>query len=750
MASSDAFISAVTSECAKARDAAASALRRRGLRVEVQNEMDYAPGSLTTLRRLHDLIHNTAEVHCIFGKRSGACPPAEAAAEFAKLLPPGITEASYTQWEYFFALRHAPGRVWLYIATDDYQPDQPDADSDNRPDLQAKFLDYLRKERGYDYAPFHNADRVETEVLHHHLDTAPASPSTVDAFHRIVAGNALGGFIAALLAAAAVGLLARSGGWLDHAVMGLALLLAGMVALAFIVIHQRYAAILSCVGPYERYRYAALRENLAAGGWAAPAYARRLRAALAVVDRFFGDADKADRTLFPRIFGLRDRAPLWTAAAFDRCLLLALLYPIATVFLVWAISGHIGTAEQALLLKPNVPGWQRIAIFGFGVSGAFCLWQANRVSGRRTLIWYSVALTVAIASAGVGANASDSALDGASAVGGAFAFAVTFTIAFVAAFAVAGAVAGADAVAGAIAGAVSGAGGFAVAFPIAGAFDVAVACAITCAVVLGLVVTFAVGHLNATSSNRGWQGTFQTILVVGLTAVCLIAAATLGTTDDWHISGPLLLFLGLLTLLNAPFDWASLGLTRALLRRGLELGDWWPYPLAFLDALAAAVIIALLTIVCVLGVQTFDTLAQFSGGKDAVLLPLGDLFAGIKADPTAPEYWWVYLLLLSTMIPSLVNLMIGGASLLSGIPWFTSLLLRNMPANEAPPLLERTWMTLLLTVQMFLGGLFGIAVQAALAYGVIGLLLPAIGWDLLDLARGTASLNLPQRLFLSP
>ena len=42
--------------------------------------------------------------------------------------------------------------------------------------------------------------------------------------------------------------------------------------------------------------------------------------------------------------------------------------------------------------------------------------------------------------------------------------------------------------------------------------------------------------------------------------------------------------VGLLTLLNAPFDWASLGLTRALLRRGLELGGWWPYLLALVDA----------------------------------------------------------------------------------------------------------------------------------------------------------------------
>jgi hypothetical protein len=64
--------------------------------------------------------------------------------------------------------------------------------------------------------------------------------------------------------------------------------------------------------------------------------------------------------------------------------------------------------------------------------------------------------------------------------------------------------------------------------------------------------------------------------------------------------------LGLLTLLNAPFDWASLGLTRALLRRGLELKGWWPFALAIVDALAAIVIIALLALTMVIGVQTFD------------------------------------------------------------------------------------------------------------------------------------------------
>ena len=49
----------------------------------------------------------------------------------------------------------------------------------------------------------------------------------------------------------------------------------------------------------------------------------------------------------------------------------------------------------------------------------------------------------------------------------------------------------------------------------------------------------------------------------------------------------------------------------------------------------------------------FGSLAQFH-----ILRP-DDLFDDIAAHPTAPEYWWVYALLFSTMIPSIINLMIG-------------------------------------------------------------------------------------------
>jgi hypothetical protein len=145
-----------------------------------------------------------------------------------------------------------------------------------------------------------------------------------------------------------------------------------------------------------------------------------------------------------------------------------------------------------------------------------------------------------------------------------------------------------------------------------------------------------------------------------MTVICLGAGAVLPSPQG----GPPLLFLGLLTFINAPFDWASLGLTRALLRRGLELGGWWPYFLSLVDAAFAVGIIAFLSFAMVIAVQAFDNFAIYGFGREAFWLDLDTLFDGMAANPAAPEYWWVYALLLSTMIPSLVNLVIGGTALM--------------------------------------------------------------------------------------
>jgi hypothetical protein len=188
---------------------------------------------------------------------------------------------------------------------------------------------------------------------------------------------------------------------------------------------------------------------------------------------------------------------------------------------------------------------------------------------------------------------------------------------------------------------------------------------------------------------------------------CLVAADLLSPLEGWKLSDPLLLFLGLLTLLNAPFDWASLGLTRALLRRGLELGGWWPYLLACVDAALAAVIIALLALTMVIGVQAFDELAVHGGGKP--VLPLDTLFDGIAKNPAAPEYWWAYALLLSSMIPSLINLIISGMAFTRGIPWLARLILNWIPEGKAVPEYKRQLAAIGLTAQMFVGAGLGIA-----------------------------------------
>src|SRR4029453_17329659 len=104
------FLSAVTSEFGQARDALAADLRARGLLVNVQSDFRQEADADTTLRLLHNYIRDCSAVIWIIGTRRGDCPPPAAADPFADMLPKGITEASYTQWEFFFA-RHYQKRL---------------------------------------------------------------------------------------------------------------------------------------------------------------------------------------------------------------------------------------------------------------------------------------------------------------------------------------------------------------------------------------------------------------------------------------------------------------------------------------------------------------------------------------------------------------------------------------------------------------------------------------------------------------
>jgi hypothetical protein len=162
------------------------------------------------------------------------------------------------------------------------------------------------------------------------------------------------------------------------------------------------------------------------------------------------------------------------------------------------------------------------------------------------------------------------------------------------------------------------------------------------------------------------------------------------------------------------------------------------------DGGLAAGIIALLALTMVVGVQAFDALAVH-GGRPPVL-PLDALFTGIAEHPTAPEYWWLYALLLSTMIPSLVNLMIGGTSLLRGLPGVSAVLLRYIPERGGVLKWDRHWIATVLTAQVAAGAALGIAAQGVLVVVIIGYVMPFVGLELLDMARDVAAFNLPARV----
>jgi hypothetical protein len=514
---------------------------------------------------------------------------------------------------------------------------------------------------------------------------------------------------------------------LRAALTTLAGVVGGVCALVTSLLYARYLGVLGAgaapARSLERSAYVRLRKSLAEGGMPALIYAEWLSKFLNGVDRFFGDAEMADQTLFPRIFGLRTPAPLWTAPAFDRCLLLALIYPIVTIFVIWAISGHVGLAEASLGLHPNTPGWVRsvlVAALGLSICAPLVRRRTRSrlihlvvgFAGIALLAVYGI-YVIYIADSSVLAT---STLPLAMALGGAVA------LAFNGALAVAGAV------------------GFALCFasPVTSVTFIFIAFFIFFAFFGGRkvskVVSVAMKHLG--------HGTFLWLFLVAMILSCLSAANFLSSSETWETGGPLLLFLGLLTLFNAPFDWASLGLSRALLRRGLELGGWWFLVLALADALLAAFVIALLSLTMVIGVQTFDDLAV----RGKAVLPLNPFFDGIAATPTAPEYWWVYALLFSTMIPSIINLMIGGASLMRGAPGLPSLLLRFMPANRAVPAFDRAWIATVLTLQLVGGAMLGIVVQFALIYAVFGYVMPWLGLELLDMARAVAAWDLPGRI----
>lgn len=159
------FLSAVSSEFGAVRAQLRSDLTARGLEVKEQADFRQEAGADTTLAKLHDYIRDCDAVVSLVGTRSGAMPPAAADEPFrAMLLPTGMQEASYTQWEVIFARAYGK-RLSFYVAGSGWVPDRDASDGD-RPDLQAALRAWLFDRLGLDRKEgLHHPGDLRAEVL---------------------------------------------------------------------------------------------------------------------------------------------------------------------------------------------------------------------------------------------------------------------------------------------------------------------------------------------------------------------------------------------------------------------------------------------------------------------------------------------------------------------------------------------------------------------------------------------------------
>ncbi len=111
----------------------------------------------------------------------------------------------------------------------------------------------------------------------------------------------------------------------------------------------------------------------------------------------------------------------------------------------------------------------------------------------------------------------------------------------------------------------------------------------------------------------------------------------------------LLIGLVLLPLLNAPFDWASTGLTRWLLRKNLDLRGAWRLLVSAMDALAALGLLVGLAGVMVVALEAFNAAAGHP------VVDVAGTIADIRAYPSEGRHFWVYFTLFSTLAPTMLH-----------------------------------------------------------------------------------------------
>ncbi len=319
----------------------------------------------------------------------------------------------------------------------------------------------------------------------------------------------------------------------------------------------------------------------------------------------------------------------FTVPSFEFALRLALFYPILSVITVWVWSGEGGSFGELQVLKPQDSPTLRLVLVAALLIVAWASYKFVRTESRVQWVYVVVAGVVAFAFAF------------AVAVAGVVAGVVAFAVAVAGVVAVAVAVAFAGVVAVAVAGAFAGAVAF------AGAWD----------------------WLYSRITIRKKLYYFWWAYTLFYLLLSVMALLWLGQQGDVQAEGfSLLIFLSLLPLLNAPLDWLSLGITRSLLYAIVDRvhSGYRAFLWAVFDGVLAFGFLLLLTLVMVVALSGINVLSASLNGQQIINLRL--IFDGLATDPLRPEFWWLYFILFSTLIPTMLHMLVASWSLFLWLP----------------------------------------------------------------------------------
>ena len=338
----------------------------------------------------------------------------------------------------------------------------------------------------------------------------------------------------------------------------------------------------------------------------------------------------------------------WNWRAYDRMLLLAVVYPLALPLLIWMTTGTpamLGNLE--IVAAPErwwqIPlAWAGVALLIFNPRIARWIW--NRVFFP-ALSWAFPRIMARPAPTELGI------------------FLVQLALMFAAAVAVA------VAVAGAVAGAVT----VAVAAAAAGAVAAAAAAAFATAVAGAAAVAAAAAFAVAAAAETAVSCRFHPALAYAIFTLLLFTASLLSSIwiepDSLETAGTLLLFLALFPLINAVWDFLSLGLTRWCLRQSAVrlrvLGlpaEFRPLLFNLIDLAGALVSLAGLILSLLFAVSALNALAP------EPVLPLTRLMIDLRPGPGGPDMTWAYLMVFSTLLPTAAHLVLFLTSLVMRFP----------------------------------------------------------------------------------